>query len=439
MATTLGRVTIGAEDAARAARGFGTPLYLYDERTIRAKCREVAAMPGAFGVEPRYAMKANSSKALLQLIASEGLGIDASSLNEARRARAAGIPLPRIMLTTQEVPLGRDRAELEAMMMRGLKYDVCSLTQLSLVADFAAKKRIGLAMRIHPGVGSGESSTRNTGDKYSCFGVHLTDLDAALSLAREKGVVIDGVHVHIGSGGDPVKWRENVDRELGFMERFPDAVRINFGGGLREARMPDETPADARALGAYARERIEDFHRRTGRKLVMEVEPGTYVMANAGCLVTTVIDRKRTGPDGFEFLVCDGGMEMNARPLMYGSRHPFFVVSRDGSLLSSEFDLGTTHPRDDLRVVVGRCCESGDSQSLDPEGHIVPRLMAAPEIGDFLVMGGCGAYCASMSPFNYNSHVQAPEVLLRENGRLDLIRSTQRLSHMTANERPLTR
>ena len=431
----FGRVT-GLNVAAAAAR-FGTPFYLYDEDYIREKCREIFRMPNAFGIEPRYAMKANSGRALLQLIAAQGFGIDASSLNEARRARAAGIPARTIMLTTQEVPRGQDRKDLEALMRAGMRYNVCSLLQLELVSDFAARRRIPLSIRIHPGQGAGETATRNTGDKYSCFGVHLTDLPRALSLAEAKGIVFDSVHVHIGSGGDPERWRENVDREISFLEYFPRAERINFGGGLRTARMPDESPADPIVLGAYAKQRLEELYTRTGRKLVMEVEPGTYVMANAGWLVTTVIDVKATGPDGFQFLVCDGGMEVNARPLLYGSRHPFYVVRRDGALASSEFDLSGLDPVRDLRVVVGRCCESGDSQSLDAEGHIVPRVTAEAAVGDFLVVGGCGAYCSSMTPFTYNSHTQAPEILLRVDGRLDTIRRPQGLRQVTANEEGL--
>jgi diaminopimelate decarboxylase len=432
--------SVRATDIAAAARAVETPFYLYDEEFIREKCREISGMPNAFGLSPRYSMKANSSRALLQLITGQGFGIDASSLNEARRAHEAGIPLPSIMLTTQEVPLGKDRADLERMMAAGMRYAVCSLRQLGLIADFASRKRLPLAMRVHPGQGSGESATRNTGDKYSCFGVHLSDLERALKLAQDKGLVMDTVHVHIGSGGDPAKWRENVDREIGFVEKyFPQAGCINFGGGLRTARMPDETPADVKALGDYAAKRLRELEKRTGRKLVMEVEPGTYIMANAGWLVTTVIDVKTTGADGYQFLVCDGGMEVNARPLLYGSRHPFYVVSKEGKLKSSEFDLGGLDPEKDLRVVVGRCCESGDSQSLDAEGHIVPRLMAEPAVGDFLVVGGCGAYCASMSPFSYNSHIQAPELLLRLNGRTDLIRRPQTLRQMTANEISLKR
>jgi diaminopimelate decarboxylase len=421
-----------------AASKFGTPLYLYDEGFIREKCREISEMPSAFGLEPRYAMKANSGRALLQLIHGQGFGIDASSLNEARRAHAAGVPLRSIMLTTQEVPRGADRADLERMMARGMRYNVCSLLQLELVADFAARKRIPLSIRVHPGQGAGESATRNTGDKYSCFGVHLADLPRALSMADARGIVFDSVHVHIGSGGDPEKWRENVDREIGFLEKyFPRAERINFGGGFRTARMPGETSADVGVLGAYAKRRLEELYTRTGRKIVMEVEPGTYIMANAGYLVTSVIDVKATGPDGFEFLVCDGGMEVNARPLLYGSRHPFFVVRKDGAIASSEFDPGSLDPVEDLRVVVGRCCESGDSQSLDAEGRIVARLMAEASVGDFLVVGGCGAYCSSMTPFTYNSHTQAPELLLRVGGRLDTIRRPHTLSQMTANEEGL--
>ena len=134
------------------------------------------------------------------------------------------------------------------------------------------------------------------------------------------------------------------------------------------------------------------------------------------------------------FLVVDGGMEANARPLIYGSRHPIHIVSRKGDLLSSEGNLNGLRRDDDLRVVVGRCCESGDSQTLDEHGRIAPRLMAEPGVGDLLVIGGCGAYCSSMAPFNYNSHVQSPEVLLRPDGEFVLIRRTQTLAQMVENE-----
>ena len=419
---------------ATAAEKFGSPIYLYDEKLIIEKCKALTDMPNAYGLVVRYAMKANSNRSILKIAAGQGLFFDASSLNEVRRAFLAGIEYSKISLTTQEIPLGTDRQDLERMMLEGLKYNVCSLQQLYAVGDFAAKNNITLSIRVHPGVGSGESATRNTGDKYSCFGIHLNDVKHAIQYANEKKFIFDTVHVHIGSGGDPVLWQNNIDLELGFIEKyFPDAVVVSFGGGLKEARMPDEHAADIQALGEYAKNKIEEFYSKTGRKLKMEIEPGTYVVANSGYVITTVIDKKKTGTDGFNFIIADGGMEVNTRPLLYASRHPFYIVSKDGKLLSSEFS-------DDLSsigyeaIVVGKCCESGDSQSLDDDGLAVERKMAEPALGDFVVIGGAGAYCSSMSPMNYNSHTQIPEVLLQGDGSLKEIRKRQTLEQILANE-----
>jgi len=427
---------------ARAAEMTTTPFYLYDQKTIDRKCSDLKSMPNAYGLQVRYAMKANSTKAMLETICLDnGLGIDASSLNEVRRANAAGVSYNEIMLTTQEVPEGIDRNNLEYMMSEGLKYNVCSMRQLEQISSFTSGKNIPLSMRVHPGVGSGESATRNTGDKYSCFGIHLTDLIGALNFAKNKHITFDQVHVHIGSGGDPQKWRENIDRELGFIEEHflntyynQPISRVSFGGGLKVARMPGESSADIQDLGKYAAQKISEFKSKTGRELTMEIEPGTYPVANSGYLVTKVIDKKRTGPDGFEFLVLDGGMEVNTRPLLYGSEHPFYIVSKSGKLLSTETNLSKLDSEKDQRVVVGRCCESGDSQSLDETGHIIPRVMANPNIGDFVVVGGCGAYCSTMSPFNYNSHTQAPEIMLDRKDELKIIRHPQALHQITQNE-----
>jgi len=422
---------IGATDVAQAAARFGTPLYVYDESLILKKCTDCLNMPSAFGSTVRYAMKANSNRTLLRLICSAGLHLDASSLNEVTRAHFAGIPYERIMLTTQEVYGCDEKTKLEKLLLQGLKYNVCSLRQLQLIADFAAENGIEPGIRVHPGIGSGESATRNTGDDYACFGVHLSDVEEALSYAAEKGLRFRHIHEHIGSGADSEVWRQNIDLELSIIEEyFPDATTVCFGGGLKEARMPDEHPADIELLGNYAKTRIEDFYRRTGRKLWMEIEPGTYIVANSGYAVTRVIDMKNTTRSNF--IIIDGGMEINSRPLLYGSRHPVYVVSGDGTAVkSSEFnDVSGGYSA----VVAGKCCESGDCQTLAPEGHSVPRAMAEPAVGDLIVIGGTGAYCSSMAPFNYNSHTQAPEVLRTADGDLRLIRKKQTLDQLLENE-----
>ena len=420
---------LDAETVVRAAESFGTPIYLYDEALIIARCDACLSIPAPYGLTVRYAMKANPNRTLLKIIAATGLHIDASSMNEVLRAHMAGIPYRQIMLTTQEVIEGAERELLEQMLLDGLRYNVCSLRQLDKVADFAVANGVDIGIRIHPGVGSGESATRNTGDDYSCFGIHINDFTKAIEFAAQKGIAFRHVHVHIGSGADPLMWRQNIDLEISLIEQyFPAAESVSFGGGLKEARVPGETAADVTDLGEYAAMRINEFYQKTGRKLHMEIEPGTYITANSGYAVTRVIDKKSTGR--FNFIIADGGMEVNARPLIYGSEHPFYVISAGGTLLSSEFgDTG-----DYEAVLCGRCCENGDMQTLDKTGQAVTRKMAQPEIGDYIVIGGVGAYCSSMAPFNYNSHTQVPEVLLTRGGELKLIRRRQTIEQMLENE-----
>ena len=420
-----------AEAATQAAETFGTPVYVYDEALILERCRECVEMPQAYGLIVRYAMKANSNRTLLKLITHAGLHLDASSLNEVKRANLAGIPYERIMLTTQEVHTDTHRASLEELLLAGLKYNACSLHQLQLIGDFAVANNIDIGLRIHPGIGSGESATRNTGDDYSCFGIHLSDLTQAHKYATEKGMTFRHIHVHIGSGADTKMWRQNIDLLLGIIEKhFPDADTVCFGGGLKEARMPGEYAADVPLLGSYAKMQIEDFYKRTGRKLKMEIEPGTYIVANSGYAVTRLMDKKKTSRSNF--IVTDGGMEINSRPLLYGSKHPIYIVSSDGSrVISSEFDEAK---HDFEAVVAGKCCESGDCQTLDMDGHAVPRAMVEPKLDDIIIVGGVGAYCSSMSPYNYNSHPQIPEVLYTTRGTLELIRKRQTLEQMLENE-----
>ncbi len=420
------------ESVAGAADRFGTPLYLYDEAALEEGCRQVLSMPSAFGLGVRYAMKACPTRALLQLICSQGLDVDASSLAEARRAVRAGVAPDRIMLTGQEVPGGSELEELEELMAGGLVFNAGSLRQLSAAGPVAASLGARIGIRFHPVEGSGANPATNTGAGYSSFGVRIDDLPAAMRLAGRMGVEVGTAHVHIGSGSDPQAWIRNVARSLDIVNEFyPHADTLNLGGGFRVARMPDETPADIGRMGLRASGLFEDFARRTGRRLRMEVEPGTCVVAGSGYLVARVMDVKMSGGGGPRFVVLDGGMESNPRPLLYGSRHPFSLVRGCETVWNEEAreaseEVGT--------VVVGKCCETGDCFCLDEHGRVAPRRMARARPGDLLAVGGCGAYCSSMAPSSYNSHLRAPEVLLRTDGSLYLIRRRQRPEELVAGE-----
>jgi diaminopimelate decarboxylase len=154
----------------------------------------------------------------------------------------------------------------------------------------------------------------------------------------------------------------------------------------------------------------------------MEAEPGTYLVANAGAVVATVIDVVDTGKDGYRFAKLDTGMTEVTRPALYGAQHPITVLSDTTEEASIVF--------------AGPCCESGDILTPapgDPEA-LAPRLTRMPAIGDLVIVGGAGAYCAAMSTINYNSYPQSPEVMLETDGTLRLLRKRQNPEDVWANE-----
>ena len=185
--------------------------------------------------------------------------------------------------------------------------------------------------------------------------------------------------------------------------------------------MADEHSTDLADIGTHVRQELLEFHDRTGRTLHLEIEPGTYLVASAGCIVATCIDVADTGARGYRFAKLDTGMTEVTRPSLYGAQHPIDVLAE----------------RESTPVVfVGPCCESGDVLTPapgDPEA-LAPRLVPRPAIGDLVVIGGAGAYCAAMSTINYNSYPQAPEVMRELDGSLRLVRARQTLAQLLANE-----
>jgi len=189
--------------------------------------------------------------------------------------------------------------------------------------------------------------------------------------------------------------------------------------------MPGEDSTDLQECGAPIAREFTRFAREHGRRLRLEIEPGTFLVAAAGALVCTVADVVDTGQDGYRFIKLDAGMTELLRPSLYGSQHPITVIPADGSARAPA-----------AYVVVGHCCESGDlltPEPGNPEG-LRPRDLVETRIGDAVVIGGCGAYCAAMSATNYNSFPQAAEVLVDTDGSLHTIRQRQSLVQILANE-----
>ena len=400
----------------------GTPVYVYDEKTLLRQVSSALAFPHAFGLTARYAMKACPNAAILQLFAKAGMHIDASSGYEVARAIRAGIEPSRISLSTQELP-----ADFAVWVRRGISINACSLKQLD---DFGRAFPGGaIGLRLNPGLGSGGTTKTNTGGPASSFGIWHELLGQADEIIARHGLEVFRIHSHIGSGSDPDVWVRVASMTLSYVEKYASATRCNLGGGYKVARMPHEKGTDLQVVGTPVKKLFEQFASRTGRRIHLEIEPGTFMVANGGAIVTTIQDVTETGAAGYRFLKLDTGMTELLRPALYGSQHPMRVVPVSGAGDRGEREY----------IATGHCCESGDMLTPKNGDHetLEPRRLTEARVGDRLVIGGAGAYAAAMSATNYNSFPQAPEVLLRTDGSVVVIRRRQSLDQVLQNEVPL--
>jgi len=413
-------------------------LYAYSLDKLNQHADSCLAFPNAYGLTVRYAMKACPNKAILQFFNGKGVHIDASSGYEVRRAIAAGIPPENISLSTQELP--SDFAELVDM---GIKLNACSISQLERFGQHYANTNKKVGIRINPGVGSGgfSSSTTsfsktNVGGPTSSFGIWYSFVEDGTvpSIVEKYGLVVERIHTHIGSGSDPSIWQQVASKSLEFCALFPSVAALNLGGGYKVGRNPNEKSTDLQEIGKPVQAAFEKFKEEHGRELTLEIEPGTYLVAMAGALVSTVQDKVETGTEeGHVFLKLDAGMTDVLRPSLYGAIHPITIFPGSGKSSDIGSEMEST-------VVVGHCCESGDlmtPQEGSPES-LSEREARKAEIGDYLIVDGSGAYCSAMSTKNYNSFPEAPEVLVGMDGKVHLIRERQSLEQVYQNEKDLS-
>ena len=400
---------LSSDVAFRIRENFGTPCYVYDENTLRDNARGVLAFPHPFGLTARYAMKACPNASILRLFNSLGIHIDASSGFEAERAIAAGFGPEKISLSSQELP-----SNLKELVESGMSVNACSLHQLETFGKAFPGSRVGL--RFNPGLGTGGTNRTNVGGPASSFGIWKETVSETKEIIARYNLDVFRIHTHVGSGGDPDIWVRAVMLSLDIVKQFESTTHLNIGGGHKVARIEGEKTTDLQLVGTPMKAAIEQFALETGRQLHLEVEPGTYFVANAGVLLASVQDLTSTGDDGYNFIKLDSGMTENVRPAMYGSQHDMRLIPSDSTVREEK-----------PYMVVGHCCESGDILTpapADPEA-LSPRPFPEAKIGDLFAINGSGAYCSSMSAKNYNSFPESPEVLIRSDGSLDLIRKRQ--------------
>lgn len=383
---------------------YQTPLYVFEEAVIRARCRELRSAITYPRTVIRYACKALTLQPILKIVRSEGLWIDASSVNEVHRALCAGFAPVEVFYTGEGATVDTYKELVE----RGVFINCTSLDQLRLLGTVPGRSYCSI--RVNPGEGDGESNKTNTGGPSSKHGIYFDQVDEALALAEALGMKIIGVHTHIGSGGNDIApWLRIKDRTLEIATAFPDLQFINLGGGLPVVyNEATEHPMPVGEWGRVLSDSMTDFSKSVGREIALQIEPGRFVVAQSGTLLAEVQSVKSTPL--YRFVIVNTGLNHNIRPAMYGSFHPIRFVPRSTPVSH------VTRPY----VVAGYLCESGDVFTVDSDGVLAPREFAEVAVGDLMVMGCVGAYSHAMKS-DYNSMNMPASVLVAADGRSTVI------------------
>lgn len=390
----------------------GTPLWIYDAAAIRRRIEQLSA----FDVV-RYAQKACSNIHILGEMRKAGVRVDAVSLGEIERAKRAGYATGNASGAADVVFTADlfDRPTLERVVSDGIEVNAGSIDMLRQLGERSPGHRVWL--RLNPGFGHGHSNKTNTGGENSKHGIWFEQLQDAMALVRRYSLTLVGLHMHIGSGVD----YGHLERVCGAMVDLcrnlgADLEAISAGGGLsvpyREGEEEIE-PAHYFSLWDAARREVEAH---VGHAVRLEIEPGRYLAADSGVLVSEVRAVKTMGRN--RFVLVDAGFSELARPAMYGSYHHITAIPERAQTLPT--------------IIAGPLCESGDVFTQTETGTVLPRDIPDVAVGEHLVFHGAGAYGATMSS-NYNSRLYVPEVLVDETGAR-LIRRRQTLDELLALE-----
>jgi diaminopimelate decarboxylase len=393
---------------------FGTPLFVYDAAKIVERLGDLAAFDCV-----RYAEKACSNLAIVDLVRRHGGLVDTVSAGEIQRALTAGYRPegnPPPVVYTADV---FDREALDLCVSRNIPVNCGSPDMIDQLAARAPGREITL--RINPGFGHGHSQKTNTGGKHSKHGIWHEQIVDCLRRADRGGLKVTGLHMHIGSGTD----LEHLAQVCGAMEQMACQVgasvaMISAGGGLPVPYRAEDSYVDLRAYFALwdaARKRLEARFQHAVR---LEIEPGRYLVAESGFLVAEIRAVKRQAENVFYLL--DAGFNNLARPILYGAYHPMSIVPSDGQLNRPEHNV----------IVGGPLCESGDIFTQGEEGVVCVRRLPEASVGELLVIECAGAYGFVMGS-NYNSRPLAAEVLV-ENGHADLVRRRQTFKDLIHGE-----
>jgi len=385
-----GHLEIGGVDIIRLVRDYGTPMYLYDETTLRNRCREfLTSIRGTYpNSKVIFAGKSFLTKKMARLIAEEGLGLDVVSGGEIYLAKESGFNMADLYFHGNNKTL----EELNLAINLGVGHIVVdNLYEMKLLTSLVKKQPVNVLLRLTPGVDPHTHSYINTGKVDSKFGFQLNsqELERAIDILKLDPLLnFTGLHCHIGSQIFDIEFFRlaaeiMVEQLVLFTKRWGLPVKeLDLGGGLGIAYKPEDNPPTPKELAVAIADPIGERCINEGIELpTLILEPGRYIVGNAGVTVYTVGTIKDI-PGIRKYVSVDGGMSDNPRPMLYQAEYTAFVANK-----MNEQSKETV-------TIAGRHCESGD---ILIDKAFLPELIP----GDILVIAATGAYNYSMSS-NYN-------------------------------------
>lgn len=378
------------------ARQFGTPLYVYNAQKIEAQIKRLKNAYAAADVKIKFAAKALTNVSILKLIRKNGAGMEAVSLGEVYLALRAGFAPAEITFT----PSGVDFNEIEEAASIGTGINIDNLSTLKKFGErFGNTYPCGL--RLNPNIMAGGNIKISTGHSNSKFGISINQLDEIQALVKQFQIPVIGLHIHTGSDiKETEAFLQTAEVLFNTAIHFENLKFIDFGSGFKVAYREDDVVTNVEELGASLTNAFNEFCVRYGRKLELWLEPGKFLVSEAGTLLTKVNVVKPTPT--VVFAGVDSGLNHLIRPMMYDAYHHLINVSNPTG-------------EEKKYTVVGYICET-DTFGSD-------RVLNEVREGDIIAMKNAGAYGFTMSS-NYNSRPRPAEVLVI-NGEAKLIRERE--------------
>ncbi len=414
---------IGGCDSIDLAQRFGTPLYVFDEATLRHQCRDFLGefrkrQPQA---QVYYAAKAYLGRALAALLAEEGIGMDVVSGGELAIAKSVDFPAERIAFHGNN----KSAQELREALDYGIgRIVVDNFYELALLNDIAASqgKRQKIMLRLSPGIDPHTHSHTTTGTIESKFGIPIPDGQAERALKEAMGLAnIDlvGLHVHLGS---PIFELEPYTLASEVIAEFASQMREQYGfemqeyspgGGFAIQYVPEQPAPPVSDYADVIFASLEEACKQHSLLMpVVSIEPGRSIVGRAGVALYAAGSRKEI-PGVKTYVSLDGGMADNIRPAIYGSRYVGVIANKATATAKEKVTLA------------GKYCESGDILIQEIE---LPPL----EPGDIVALPASGAYCLAMAS-NYNAS-QKPAIVVVSEGHANLIRKREDYEDLMRND-----